>query len=172
MGTFHADKEVDFCSAPLKVLPEHSQTSAVELDELLAFFSNPAKAFFTQRWQTRLTRIYEAQSDDEPFELDALARYILNERFVVTQQEDWTTRLRAEGKLPTGNIADISLQPVYKQSQALLDAIVEVIGGPLDEVPAQRVEINFTLNDLLAMSTDGTKVKIDDEVHASAWLNI
>ena len=131
VGTFHADKEVDFCSAPLKVLPEHSQTSAVELDELLAFFSNPAKAFFTQRWQTRLTRIYEAQSDDEPFELDALARYILNERFVVTQQEDWTTRLRAEGKLPTGNIADISLQPVYKQSQALLDAIVEVIGGPL-----------------------------------------
>ena len=168
VGTFHADKEVDFCSAPLKVLPEHSQTSAVELDELLAFFSNPAKAFFTQRWQTRLTRIYEAQSDDEPFELDALARYILNERFVVTQQEDWTTRLRAEGKLPTGNIADISLQPVYKQSQALLDAIVEVIGGPLDEVPAQRVEINFTLNDLLAMSTDGTTVKTEDEVHASA----
>ncbi len=165
-GSLHSDKEVDFCPAPLFALPELAQVSEVELEELLMFFSNPAKAFFTQRWQTRLTRIYDVQSDDEPFELDALSRYMLNERFVTTQQEDWTTRLRAEGKLPTGNIANISLQPIRKQSQALIDALVEVIGGPLDEVLPKRAEVNFELSYLLDISSAPAS-ELDANTHSS-----
>ncbi|WP_166423684.1 exodeoxyribonuclease V subunit gamma [Paraglaciecola sp. 20A4] len=153
-GHIVSDKPVDFCPNSLSPLPDLAQVTDVELDELLLFFSNPAKAFFTQRWQTRLTRIYDVQSDDEPFELDALSRYMLNERFVTTQQDDWTVRLRAEGKLPTGNIADISLQPIRKQSQALIDTIATVIGGSLEQVPPKRAEINFALNYMLQDGQD------------------
>ncbi|WP_339767319.1 exodeoxyribonuclease V subunit gamma [uncultured Paraglaciecola sp.] len=179
-GHLVSDKPMDFCPNPLSPLPDLAQTTDVELDELLQFFSNPAKAFFTQRWQTRLTRIYDVQSDDEPFELDALSRYMLNERFVTTQQDDWTARLRAEGRLPTGNIADISLQPIRKQSQALIDAIAAVIGGSLEEVSAKRTEVNFALSymleggqsndDISAIQTEQVSV-LSQAIQITGWVD-
>lgn len=169
-GYVARDEPLDFCPMPLSILPDVAHTSEVELDELLQFFSNPAKAFFSQRWQTRLTRIYDVQSDDEPFELDALSRYVLNERFVTTEHQDWTARLRAEGKLPTGNIADISLQPIRKQSQALADALAAIIGGPLDEVRPKREEINLELSCLCPLTSDLDSASSGSQTQSSTVL--
>ncbi|MBL4631145.1 MAG: exodeoxyribonuclease V subunit gamma, partial [Paraglaciecola sp.] len=58
------------------------QSSQVELNELIQFFQNPAKAFFMQRWQTRFYPLGQQTNDEEPFAFDGLDRYQVNERLV------------------------------------------------------------------------------------------
>jgi exodeoxyribonuclease V gamma subunit len=58
------------------------QSTQLELDSLIQFFQNPAKAFFVQRWQTRFYPLGQQSSDEEPFSFDGLDRFKLNERLV------------------------------------------------------------------------------------------
>jgi exodeoxyribonuclease V gamma subunit len=58
------------------------QASYVELNDLIQFFQNPAKAFFIHRWQTRFYPLGQQNSDEEPFSFDGLDRYQVNERLV------------------------------------------------------------------------------------------
>jgi exodeoxyribonuclease V gamma subunit len=58
------------------------QSNQLELEAMIAFFQNPAKAFFMQRWQTRFYPLGQQSSDEEPFSFDGLDRYKLNERLV------------------------------------------------------------------------------------------
>ena len=69
-----------FNIAPLAQTLE--QSTHLELDSLIQFFQNPAKAFFVQRWQTRFYPLGQQNSDEEPFSFDGLDRYKLNERLV------------------------------------------------------------------------------------------
>ena len=57
-------------------------SAQLELESMIQFFQNPAKAFFIQRWQTRFYPLGQQSSDEEPFSFDGLDRYKLNERFV------------------------------------------------------------------------------------------
>lgn len=58
------------------------QTTQFELETMIQFFQNPAKAFFIQRWQTRFYPLGQQSSDEEPFSFDGLDRFKLNERLV------------------------------------------------------------------------------------------
>ncbi len=58
------------------------QSTQLELEAMIAFFQNPAKAFFMQRWQTRFYPLGQQSSNEEPFSFDGLDRYKLNERLV------------------------------------------------------------------------------------------
>jgi exodeoxyribonuclease V gamma subunit len=58
------------------------QSTQLELEAMIQFFQNPAKAFFIQRWQTRFYPLGQQSSDEEPFSFDGLDRYKLNERLV------------------------------------------------------------------------------------------
>lgn len=60
----------------------YEQSTELELDGLIQFYQNPAKAFFVQRWQTRFYPLGQQNSDEEPFSFDGLDRYKLNERLV------------------------------------------------------------------------------------------
>lgn len=145
----------DFFARPLAPALGDDPLDVLELDELMAFFNNPAKAFFNKRWQTRMSGINQGVNDDEPFEFDALERFTLNERLVQGQQKDWHSRLMAEGKLPMGNAGALSLQPLEKQSQELAAKLAGLIG----DHPAKRVEValSFTLPkqvDALDAATD------------------
>jgi exodeoxyribonuclease V gamma subunit len=58
------------------------QSTQLELEAMISFFQNPAKAFFIQRWQTRFYPLGQQSSDEEPFSFDGLDRYTLNERLI------------------------------------------------------------------------------------------
>lgn len=128
------------------------QTTQLELDTLIQFFQNPAKAFFMQRWQSRFYPLGQQNSDEEPFALNGLDRYQINQRLVqhalqinakVTPDEDieqlkeqpneqqnisvgLLNQLRAEGKLPAGQTGDLALRPLSKQSAQLAKNITQL----------------------------------------------
>jgi exodeoxyribonuclease V gamma subunit len=130
------------------------QATQIDLDTLIQFFQNPAKAFFMQRWQTRFYPLGQNNSDEEPFAFDGLDRYQVNERLVqqtlelslnqnteidtdsdiptepLNKQQNISSgllnELRAEGKLPTGQIGDLALRPLSKQSAVLAQQITQL----------------------------------------------
>ncbi|MEP1445899.1 MAG: exodeoxyribonuclease V subunit gamma [Paraglaciecola sp.] len=73
---------VDLLFNPEPLVTSAEQSKQVDLDELIQFFQNPAKAFFIQRWQTRFYPLGQQNSDEEPFAFDGLDRYQVNERLV------------------------------------------------------------------------------------------
>jgi exodeoxyribonuclease V gamma subunit len=72
------------------------QFTQLELEAMIQFFQNPAKAFFIQRWQTRFYPLGQQSSDEEPFSFDGLDRYKLNERLV---QHSLATSLNGTSEL-------------------------------------------------------------------------
>ena len=87
-------KALMFNAEPLNQSLE--QSPQLELESMIAFFQNPAKAFFIQRWQTRFYPLGQQSSDEEPFSFDGLDRYKLNERLV---QHYLTTSLNGPSEL-------------------------------------------------------------------------
>lgn len=138
-----------FLQGSLHQLPEEDQQDAeVALDELIDFFSNPAKAFFIQRWQSRFASFNSSYQDDEPFAFDALDRYKLNERFIGSDEHSsWQVRLRAEGKLPIGNSGPIMLRTIEKQSADLRAKLAE-LGLDIASGSEAKHEVNLQIDGL------------------------
>lgn len=133
-----------FNSEPLSQALE--QTNQVDLNDLIQFFQNPAKAFFIQRWQSRFYALGQESSDEEPFAFDNLDKYLINqsliqqtleraqmqhEQEVLEKDQDelllsLVNRLKAQGKLPAGQSGELAIRPLVKQSAALAEQICEL----------------------------------------------
>ncbi|MFT6991693.1 MAG: exodeoxyribonuclease V gamma subunit, partial [Paraglaciecola sp.] len=167
-------KVMMFNIAPLTQSLE--QSTELELDALIQFFQNPAKAFFMQRWQTRFYPLGQQSSDEEPFSFDGLDRFKLNERLVqhslaasldanlVLEEKEETEKpsdqaielpntissllneLRAEGKLPAGQSGELALRPLVKQSTQLAEQISKLNQSL---TTAQSVDIELVINDVV-----------------------
>jgi exodeoxyribonuclease V gamma subunit len=142
------EKQV-FLEGSLPVTPQGDQAlDEVSLEELINFFSNPAKAFFSQRWQSRFASFNSTYQDDEPFSFDALDRYKLNERFTGTDEHSsWQVRLRAEGKLPIANSGPILMEVIEKQSAELRAKLAE-LGLDIASGSNARHEVNLHIDGL------------------------
>jgi exodeoxyribonuclease V gamma subunit len=146
------------------------QSTQLELEVMISFFQNPAKAFFIQRWQTRFYPLGQQSSDEEPFSFDGLDRYKLNERLVqhslsasLIGTKEWgnnedskvleqpneisslLNELRAEGKLPAGQSGELALRPLAKQSKQLAEQIKQLNQS---FSTAQSVDIELSINDV------------------------
>lgn len=156
----------------------------VDLDELILFFMNPAKRFFMQRWQSRFAGLGDELQDDEPFALNSLDKYQLNDRLIAqllgwqsgdlcssesteTGVDDKQTlcamfarQLRAEGKLPVGYSGDAALHSVMQQSQTLAEVLQQECGGR----QAAVLEIALTLACELKQAEDSAAQFVQLEV--------
>lgn len=120
----------------------------IGLDDWLAFFINPAKAYFIRHWQLTLPRQQNDLLDDEPFALDALDNYQLNQRWLNRQFDandhgDFARVLRAEGKLPYGLPGEQQWQQQEDKMQPLLAELSERLNKP-----QWRAEIDLALPEL------------------------
>jgi exodeoxyribonuclease V gamma subunit len=126
----------------------------LNLDDLVAFLLNPAKAFFKQRWQSPIPFIDEGDDDEEPFGLDNLEKYQLNhsmiERLIAehfqqnpvpqADPENPSTaepakaasllktlglQLRAQGLLPVAYAGTVTLQHALNISHSMAAEITE-----------------------------------------------
>jgi len=141
------------------------QSNQLELDGLIQFYQNPAKAFFVQRWQTRFYPLGQQNSDEEPFAFDGLDKYQLNERLIqhclkidtdnqldiqpldidaATIISSLLHELKAEGNLPIGQSGELALRPLVKQSTQLADQIRQLS----QFTSSESVDIELQLNDI------------------------
>lgn len=160
---------------PVPLMQSSEQTTQLELEILIQFFQNPAKAFFMQRWQTRFYPLGQQNSDEEPFTFDGLDRYKINQRLVqqaldmnLAENLDTETaqlnqqpnigisllnELRAEGKLPTGQTGDLALRPLAKQSGDLAQQITQ-LSQSINT--SQSVDIDLQIDDITLIGRVGS----------------
>jgi exodeoxyribonuclease V gamma subunit len=106
----------------------------VDLERLLEFFRGPARFFLRHRLGVTLPRDEEAVLDREPFELEGLERYglqqrILAERLAGKSVEADLARLRAEGILPHGVPGELALTGIASEIDAFLPMIRRAMMG-------------------------------------------
>lgn len=116
----------------------------LQLDDLIDYFYNPAKAFFRQRWHTSLSLNVQDIDDQEPFQFDPLERFKLNQRMVASDSALSSLQVKAEGDLPIGNAGQISFEKVQQQSHDIKKILDERCAGRA----AQIIEIDQLFEDI------------------------
>jgi exodeoxyribonuclease V gamma subunit len=112
IGGDHAT-EPPWCPPSTPLLPD-ARAPHVRLDELLAFWSAPCRAFLERGLRLRVRKADEPDDDCEPFELSGLTRYALQDDAVRRAQrgeperEDPLAWARARGVLPVGAQGDVA----------------------------------------------------------------
>jgi exodeoxyribonuclease V gamma subunit len=135
--------------------PHQDTLQSLSIQELIGFFSNPAKSYFVNRWQSRFYPFGDEHLDTEPFAFDGLAQYQLNGEFVgiylnsMKAQVDSTpeirqvlTRLRAQGQLPIDSIGEWAAQPLLQKSQIIAKHIFALTGKDAE----QSTELDLVIN--------------------------
>ena len=119
------EAHVPFIVEPLSDLP----VVEISLEQLQRFWRHPVRAFF----QTRLGvnfRLDETElPDSEPFTLDSLESFLLNQKVLNTLIEQGDpqqlfTRYRAAGELPYGAFGEIIWEKQQAEMQVLAEKII------------------------------------------------
>ena len=144
--------------SPAQALPAtqiEDQEYELNLEQLIRFMHNPQKGFFQARWHSRFTETGDSQQEQEPFSLDGLSRYQLNQRWILDDvdeqalRQEWLAQLHAEGQLPLANSGPLTLDSLSAGYAELKQRISEVTANrrPHAVQVAQQFELNgATLN--------------------------
>ncbi|SUX68330.1 exodeoxyribonuclease V gamma subunit [Citrobacter amalonaticus] len=117
----------------------------LSLETLQRFWAHPVRAFFQQRLQVNFRSEEREIPDTEPFTLEGLTRYQLNQQLLNTlvEQDDAERlfrRFRAAGDLPYGAYGDILWEAQHQEMQTLADRIVAC------RQPSQSLEVDLHCN--------------------------
>ena len=117
----------------------------LSLETLQRFWAHPVRAFFQQRLQVNFRSEEQEIPDTEPFTLEGLTRYQLNQQLlnVLVEQDDAERlfrRFRAAGDLPYGAYGDILWEAQHQEMQTLADRIVAC------RQPSQSLEVDLHCN--------------------------
>lgn len=127
-------------------LPQPERGDGVSVDELVRFFQNPCRALLERRLGIVERRESEGLEDSEPFDIDGLTRYqIENEmlrRFLEHGGDDAALeRFRARGELPHGGAGVIALRPMTAEARDMANRVREIRG----DSPAERSPVDITI---------------------------
>jgi exodeoxyribonuclease V gamma subunit len=115
----------------------------IDLEQLIAFFDNPSRAFLQQRLQIGFPREEEALQDDEPFAMNALERYFLQEELLdhaLAGEDDIYELLEARGELPAAPFDRLS----YEAMRDNVASLITHLAGAVSDSPTKR-EIELSL---------------------------
>lgn len=117
----------------------------LSLETLQRFWAHPVRAFFQQRLQVNFRSEESEIPDTEPFTLEGLTRYQLNQQLLnaLVEQEDAERlfrRFRAAGDLPYGAYGEILWEVQHQEMQTLADRIVAC------RQPSQSLEVDLHCN--------------------------
>jgi exodeoxyribonuclease V gamma subunit len=106
----------------------------VNLADLTAFFSHPARSFLRQRLDVSTPLAPDALSDAIPVELDSLEVWGVGDRLLreLLAGQDATAVMLAEqlrGTLPPGQLAGLALRNVADEAQKLINRTAELRAG-------------------------------------------
>ena len=111
-------------------------------EQLLRFWQHPVRAFFQQRLRVNFRSEESEIPDDEPFTLEGLSRYQLNQQLLNTliEQQDASTmyrRFRAAGELPFGVFGELAWETQRQEMQNLAERVIA------SRQPGQSMEIDL-----------------------------
>ncbi|VDZ98199.1 exonuclease V subunit [Salmonella enterica subsp. enterica] len=115
------------------------------LESLQRFWAHPVRAFFQMRLQVNFRSEESEIPDAEPFELEGLTRYQLNQQLLNTLvEEDDAERLfrrfRAAGELPYGAFGEIFWDAQCQEMQQLASRVIAC------RKPSQSLEVDLLCN--------------------------
>ncbi|ELE5194281.1 exodeoxyribonuclease V subunit gamma [Escherichia coli] len=117
----------------------------VPLETLQRFWAHPVRAFFQMRLQVNFRTEDSEIPDTEPFILEGLSRYQINQQLLnVLVEQDDAERLfrqfRAAGDLPYGAFGEIFWETQCQEMQQLADRVIAC------RQPGQSMEIDLACN--------------------------
>lgn len=117
----------------------------VPLETLQRFWAHPVRAFFQMRLQVNFRTEDSEIPDTEPFILEGLSRYQINQQLLnaLVEQDDAERlfrRFRAAGDLPYGAFGEIFWETQCQEMQQLADRVIAC------RQPGQSMEIDLTCN--------------------------
>ncbi len=120
-------------------------TETVPLETLQRFSAHPVRAFFQMRLQVNFRTEDSEIPDTEPFILEGLSRYQINQQLlnVLVEQDDAERlfrRFRAAGDLPYGAFGEIFWETQCQEMQQLADRVIAC------RQPGQSMEIDLACN--------------------------
>lgn len=127
----------DFVQPLPFTLPE-----TVPLETLQRFWAHPVRAFFQMRLQVNFRTEESEIPDTEPFILEGLSRYQINQQLLnaLVEQDDAERlfrRFRAAGDLPYGAFGEIFWETQCQEMQQLADRVIAC------RQPGQSMEIDL-----------------------------
>ncbi len=153
-----------------------STATTIELDDLVTFWRNPARAFCRRRLDLRLRRIDERDCDVEPFILHRLDQYQLDAAAVAARlrgdaDPDALTKYRQRGLLPADGLAAPAFVGIDLNS-AVMQARV---GAPPRPEHATALGADFVVRGNLPMGPDGPihfrPAKVGGKDQLRAWVH-
>jgi exodeoxyribonuclease V gamma subunit len=125
-----------FLARPLAAPPAPSE---VELDELVRFFESPARSLLRDRLGVRLRSAEAEVEDREPFAIEALGGYSLDQEILALQLSGYgwdeiRAKLSAQGLLPHGRFADAELRHRSSNVARFVERLQE-LGAPRTSPP-------------------------------------
>ncbi|EGD7659684.1 exodeoxyribonuclease V subunit gamma [Shigella boydii] len=117
----------------------------VPLETLQRFWAHPVRAFFQMRLQVNFRTEDSEIPDTEPFILEGLSRYQINQQLLnaLVEQDDAERlfrRFRAAGDLPYGAFGEIFWETQCQEMQQLADRVIAC------RQPGQSIEIDLACN--------------------------
>ncbi|HBL4692367.1 exodeoxyribonuclease V subunit gamma [Citrobacter sedlakii] len=121
---------------------EFAMPDTLNLDTLQRFWAHPVRAFFQMRLRVNFRAEESDIPDTEPFTLEGLSRYQLNQQLLnaLVEQGDAESlfrRFRAAGDLPYGAFGEIFWEAQHQEMQTLADKIIAC------RQPSQSLEIDL-----------------------------
>ncbi|HEY5036699.1 MAG TPA: exodeoxyribonuclease V subunit gamma [Chthoniobacterales bacterium] len=110
----------------------------LDLARLIRFFGNPAKFFIVERLNLRLPRADELLEEAEPFGINTLAKYKLEQDLVTRvlrgePLDPLLPVLRAKGDLPPGHAGDARLREMVQAAEEFGALVRQHLGAAPDE---------------------------------------
>jgi len=122
------------------------QCQEITLNQLISFWRHPVRAWFTERLGVRFVDQQEDLPDTEPFELDNLQRYQLNQQLLNTlifgqDSELFFRRQRLAGHLPYGAFGSILREKQLTEMQE----IAGLVQGQIAETRSIEVDLELSV---------------------------
>lgn len=119
----------------------------IELNDLISFFCNPARHLLNRRLGIYINQSIDIIEDREPFALDNLEKYHIEQRLLDhlladKDKESLYKILRAEGALPIGRTGDIEFMNLVHGASTFAKNIKYYMNGENQE--PYDIDINFS----------------------------
>ena len=119
--------------APLLSPPEEAWRQ-VALPDLVAFFADPVRYFFRRRLDVRIDGDSDLPEEREPFQLEGLEKYDLEQQLVEAalagrDLQDCREAARAAGRLPHGAVGVSSYRTLRGEAQGFVERVKPFLAG-------------------------------------------
>lgn len=136
---------VPFISRELSEVGE--EWRVIDIDDLCAFFGNPAKFFLNNRLGIKLSEEEVPLENIETFEVNSLDKYLIEQDFLKHRiqgkdRNEFYNVLRASGRIPHGKVGECVVEEIGEEIDAFLNKIYPSISQPLLE--PLKVDLNIS----------------------------